>query len=294
MPDRPVAKYDIAVAYRIYPKMAKPAEGLPFSDDKYRLSELCLHSFRRSLGDLRAKVWVLLDGCPEEYAELFQKYFVPEDLVLIRLPGVGNAQTFSRQMDILMNQQDADLVHFAEDDYVYRPDEFKLLVNFMRSHPDADFVSPYDHSEYYRMELLHKPSWIRSFQDRHWRSSATTCLTFLTSRATLRKTRWMFHTYVLGNWDWSVWLSLTKMNVFKPVDFWRWLARDRFPIKILIKTWFFGGAQILFGKRYRLWSPMPAIATHLDVNGLSAGTDWISLMKEEEQSIRCGTVSRER
>ncbi len=67
--------YDVAIAYRIYPKVAKPAAGLPFSDDKYRMAEVCLQSFRRSLGDLRVKIWVLLDGCPPSYADLFRSYF---------------------------------------------------------------------------------------------------------------------------------------------------------------------------------------------------------------------------
>src|SRR5438270_8704113 len=88
-------KYDVAIAYRIYPKVAKPALGLPFSDDKYRLAEVCLESFRRSLGNLQAKIWVLLDGCPPHYTDLFRKYFDPEDLTLIPLQGVGNYQTFN-------------------------------------------------------------------------------------------------------------------------------------------------------------------------------------------------------
>lgn len=286
--------YDIAVAYRIYPKVAKPAEGLPYSENKYLLSEICLRSFRRSLGNLRAKVWVLLDACPDEYVELFQKYFAPEDLVLLRLPGIGNGNTFLQQIEILLKQNDADMVYFAEDDYIYRPDEFKLMIDFMQAHKDVDFISPYDHPEYYESELLRKPSWIRCFRDRHWRTGAMTCLTFLTTRSTLRKSRWMLHTYGLRNWDWSIWLSLTKMNVFRPVDFCRWLVRDRFLVKVLIKTWAFGAFQILFGTRYKLWSPIPAIATHLDAARLSAGTDWIELMKEEELSIRRNLASTSR
>jgi hypothetical protein len=73
----PAGRYDVAVVYRIYPKVAKPALGLPFSDDKERLSEVCLQSFRRSLGTLRAKVWVLLDGCPPQYADMFRRVFAP-------------------------------------------------------------------------------------------------------------------------------------------------------------------------------------------------------------------------
>src|ERR1700693_2223373 len=104
--------YDIAVAYRIYPKVAKPALGLPFSDNKLRLSEICLRSFKQSLGSLRAKIWVLLDQCPDDYADLFLKYFSREDLSLIRLPGIGNQATFGKQIDIFLRQTNSDRLCF--------------------------------------------------------------------------------------------------------------------------------------------------------------------------------------
>ncbi len=134
--------YDISIAYRIYPKVAPAALGLPFSDDKLRLSEICLRSLKESLGSLRAKVWVLLDKCPEEYADLFLKYFPPDDVVLMPLAGAGNQATFGKQIDILLQQTDSEFVYFAEDDYVYLPDQFSGMLDFLRAYRDADFVSP--------------------------------------------------------------------------------------------------------------------------------------------------------
>jgi len=43
-------KHDLAVAYRIYPKVSRPALGLGFGEDKLSLSEACLKSFKDSLG----------------------------------------------------------------------------------------------------------------------------------------------------------------------------------------------------------------------------------------------------
>lgn len=275
-------KYDIAVAYRIYPKVAKPALGLPFSEDKFRLSEICLHSFRRSLGDSRVKTWALLDGCPPEYAELFQKYFAAEDLVLVPLPAVGNYKTFLKQIEILESQRDAELVYFAEDDYLYRAGEFKLMIGFLQAGHNVDFVSPHDHPDYYKLELHHRPNLIRLFGDRHWRTAASTCLTFLTTRNTLRKSRRIFRSYGLRNFDSSLWLSLTKQGPFRIGDFCRWAFSDRFFAKVLLKSWLFGTGQILFGKKYQLWTPVPAIATHLDAGGLAPGTDWVSLILTED------------
>ena len=277
----PTRKYDIAVVYRIYPKMSKPALGLPFSDDKERMAEVCLQSFRRSLGDLRAKVWVLLDGCPPGYADMFRRAFAAEDLVLEPLPGIGNQGTFNRQIEILLEQEDAELIYFAEDDYFYLPGQFKLMTDFIRENPDADFVSPYDHMDCYTMELHRRRTWLRVFQDRHWRTAASTCLTFLTTRSTLRKTQRIFHSYARRNFDCSLWLSLTKENVLRPVDSLRWSVRQPFLVKVVAKAWLYGAPQILFGKRHKLWSPVPGIATHLDFHAMSPGIDWPALMRAE-------------
>jgi hypothetical protein len=58
-------RFDLAVAYRVYPGISK--EPAVHADDKLRLAELCLRSFKEALGTLRVKVWALLDGCPPEY-----------------------------------------------------------------------------------------------------------------------------------------------------------------------------------------------------------------------------------
>ena len=143
--------YDLAVAYRIYPKIAKCALPLPFGADKYRLSKACLQSFRESLGPLRVKVWALLDNCPKQYEEHFFEYFHAPDLVILNLNGEGNQATFARQINILLNQTDADLVYFAEDDYLYLPGQFPPMVEFMVQNSDVDFVSPFDHRDYYTL-----------------------------------------------------------------------------------------------------------------------------------------------
>jgi hypothetical protein len=275
-------KYDVAVAYRIYPKMAKPAIGLPFCDNKERMAEICVQSFQQSLGTLRAKIWVLLDGCPPQYEDIFRKYFANEDLVLIRLPGVGNQATFERQIEILLGQEDAEIVYFAEDDYFYLPGKFRLMTEFLRSASDVDFISPFDHMDCYTLDLHHKRTWLRVFGNRHWRTAASTCLTFLTTKSTLRSTQRIFRSYSRWrNYDASLWLSLTKENVAHPVNFLRWAGKQSFLVKVIAKTWIFGWSQILFGKRYKLWSPVPGIATHLDFKALSPTIDWPELMQQQ-------------
>lgn len=277
--------WDLAVAYRIYPKVTKSALGLPFGEDKSQLSEICLRSFKKSLGNLRVKLWALLDGCPEEYAGLFRKYFEPQDLVLLPLPGVGNLATFGKQIDILVAQEGSDLVYFAEDDYFYLPNQFPRMVEFLRAHGDVDFISPYDHPDCYALEIHRHPKWVRVYAGHDWRTAASTCLTFLTRKETLRRKATIFRSYCRRNSDCSLWLSLTKKSLFNPARFLRFLFRDPGFAKIIAKAWLFGWPQILFGKQMKLWIPVPGIATHLVSGLLSPTIDWSTLIKEEAEDI---------
>jgi hypothetical protein len=272
--------YDIAVAYRIYPKVAEAALAFPSGDDKYRLSEICLKSFKESLAGLRAKIWVLLDGCPPNYADLFTKYFDRDDLVLLNLDGLGNQATFRKQMEILLEQWDANVVYFAEDDYVYLPGQFRCMIDFLAGHEDVDFISPYDHLDCYTLDLHRGPKWLKVYGGRHWRTASSTCLTFLTTQATLKKTQGVFRNYKRRSFDCSLWLSLTKQRVFNPFFFCTNLVRGRFFCKIILKSWLYCWQQILFGKRWMLWVPIPGIATHLDCAALSPNVDWLTLMQE--------------
>jgi hypothetical protein len=274
-------KYDVAVAYRIYPRVSEPALDLGFGDDKYCLSEACLKSFKESLGSLRVKMWAILDGCPPEYEDLFRKYFADSQLVILKLESVGNHRTFAKQIEVLLGQSDAELVYFAEDDYFYLADQFRDMTEFLKSDPEVHFVSPFDHLDCYRLALHRTPKWIKTYADRHWRTASSTCLTFLTRKETLSKYRAVFESYSRGNFDCSLWLSLTKQRVYNPVFLIRSFLAGAFEWKIIVKAWFYCWRQILRGKRLKLWVPIPAIATHLDTRSLSPSVDWRGRMAED-------------
>jgi hypothetical protein len=275
-----MSTFDLAIAYRICPKVADAASTLPFGDDKLRLSEACLRSLKDSLAGLRVKTWVLLDGCPPEYGKLFKKYFDEHDVVLFDLKGIGNERTFCKQIDILVEQRDAEVVYFAEDDYFYLPNQFTTMINFLLGHEDVDFVSPYDHLDCYMLELHRQPKWLRLHGGRHWRTASSTCLTFLTRRETLEKTQTVFRKYKRRSFDCSLWLSLTKHRVFNPLFFCRQVFREPFFCRIIIKSWLYCWRQILFGKRRALWVPIPGIATHLETHSLSPNIDWAAMMQQ--------------
>ena len=277
-----VRSYDLAVAYRIYPGVSRPAQTLPFGDDKLKQAEVCLRSLRNSLGSLRVKMWAILDGCSAEYRSLFERYFPVRDLTFISLDAAGNRATYTKQIEILLTQQDAEYVFFAEDDYFYLPDQFTLMLKFLRDRQDVDFVTPYDHPDCYHLDLHNEPKWVTVFGGHHWRTAASTCLTFLTRKSTLARYLTVFQTYGRRNDDCAMWLSLTKRRVLNPFAALRYFMRREFYGKSLLKAWLFCWRQILFGKSAKLWVPIPAIATHLSVGLLSPGSDWLTLMQRME------------
>jgi hypothetical protein len=271
---------DLAIAYRIYPGVSKvPAV---FADDKLKLSILCLESFKRALGHLRIKMWVLLDGCPPVYEDLFRVYFSKKELEIIHLDKIGNLPTFAMQIEILAEQTEADLVYFAEDDYFYLPEALVKMVAFARGNSDADFITPYDHPGNYDPSLGTEGHLIRPFGDRHWRTATATCLTFLAKREALIRTRHIFETYCNKNTDASLWLSLTqKESLLNPRLHWR--DSDKF--KHWLMAWFYGYGQILFGAQRKLWHAIPSVATHIESPCLAPVVDWHAEFNHAQEDV---------
>lgn len=277
--------YDLAVAYRIYPKVSKVPPV--FSDNKFKLSELCLGSFKKSLGSMKVKIWALLDNCPQEYEELFLKYFDKNDLEIIKLPGIGDRGTIKKQIHILSEQNVSEIVYFAEDDYFYLHNQFKAMVDFINLNKDVDFLSPYDNPDYYKLDLHNYSKEIKIFSNKHWRAVACTTNTFLTSREKLRKVKNVIGTFskgttfTKGNYDSSYWMSLTKYKVFNLFDLTKYLISGDHNFYRIAKAWYFCWRQILFGKRWKLWVPIPSIATHMESNSLAPNVDWVNLISQE-------------
>ena len=275
--------FDLVVAYRIYPGISKvPAF---YAHDKYKLSRMCLSSFRTSLGGLRTKVYAILDGCPPIYDELFKEVLQDCELEIIHTEKIGNLATFSLQIDLLTKQTDAEIVYFAEDDYFYLPNALEDMVAFMRANKDVDFVTPYDHPDSYFTSSRHERHQLRPYGDRYWRTASSTCLTFLTTRRTLVFTARMFRTYSAGNMDCPIWLALTQRSELANirVHFSSW-----FRTRTWLKSWRWGVQQILLNRRYLLWAPLPALGTHMESTCLAPLIDWESIFSAAEKIMQSG------
>lgn len=270
--------YDLAIVYRIYPLVSKVPPV--FSDDKYKLSRLCLESFKRGLNGVKFKLYVLIDNCPIKYKQLFEEVFSDGNLEIIELPQSGNAKTFQMQIDLLKKQNDSEYIYFAEDDYFYFPGAIKEMLVLLNERPDIDFVSPYDHMDSYTLTFHDYNSRIIFHGNRHWRDTSSTCLTFMTRKRVLIEAENIFSTYTFNNFDASIWISLTKKGIFKHSLSLKSI-KTRLIIKIIGKAWQFCWKQIIFGRKFKLFTPIPSISTHMDNQCLAPGFVWLDEFKDD-------------
>jgi hypothetical protein len=263
---------DLAIAYRIYPGISKTP--VVYGTDKLKMSEFALASFKRSLGSLRVRVYAILDSCPEPYERMFQNYFADSELSIIHCNKEGNAATFARQIDLMMTQTDAQYVYLAEDDYFYRDNAMMEAVTFMRKGNGIDFVTLYDHPDYYTLPFHHRSEQGLDVDGIHWTSRISTCLTFLTTAETLQKTAPIFKSFSRQNLDTSIWMALRRREAYNPIRALSIVLHDRSFVPVYAKAWLHSAVPLLFGKRYTLWAPTPSLATHLESTGIAPGVEW--------------------
>lgn len=275
--------YDLAVAYRVYPK---PSSNPPsvYAEDKFKLVELCLRSFKASLGGLRVKVWALLNNCPPEYETLFTRLWPAEDLVLVRYAGVSGGETLHEQQRILSEQTDAEIVYLAEDDYFFLPNQFPLAVDFLRQNPDADFATAYDSPDVHFTDLHQCIDETRSHGGKNWRSSVSTTHCFIAKRTAMIECRplfdRLFHAFPgRPSPDLAMWMALTKKRVFNLWKFFAWLPTHKYWTASIFLAWYYCWRQILFGRRFKVWTPNPSLATHMDGKLEAPGIDWAKEFK---------------
>lgn len=276
-------KYQLAVAYRIYPRVSR--DPAIFPSDKYKLARVCLKSFKESLGSLKVKIWAILDNCPREYEDLFKEFFDNDDLEILNLNCVGAIETFKWQMKILLEQKVSDVIYLAEDDYYYFPNQFEKMVKFLKENGDIDFVTPYDRLSDYLNNPNQKYK-IKLYANKHWRSTKMAFSTFLTTKETLNKTKEIFNLKEFKGYvkdlpsDAIFWECLTKSQVFKLFRIIRLILKNRGFYYLYGIAWRYGWKQILFGKKWDIWVPVPTIATHMQYNHLSPSIDWNSVFND--------------
>lgn len=259
--------HDLSIALRISPFLN--TRHIYFTS-KYELVETCFKSFMTALGDIDYELFAVLDGCPDCFEKMLIKNVEEPRLKIIRTNRIGNNATFILQIHILSNKASSDYVYFAEDDYFYI-EHLEHMLEFIRRNPLVDFVSPYDHPDYYFRKDLH-PYEIFSltYGNRIWKNVMSTTCTFLTRKGILKEASEFFKSYArIG--DYLMWYVLTrKIPLISFLKIITYHQRD-LPKEIFLLHYL---RKISNKRRYHLWVPEPTIATHMQKNCLSPNINW--------------------
>ena len=273
---------NLAIALRVYPGISRN----PFvhGNNKLDLVECSCRSLIGALKGIDYKLYLILDSCPGEYRELFLKIFPVDSIVIHEVDKMGNMGTFGLQIDLLLKQSFSDFVLFAEDDYLYAENAFAPILQVLNE-KKADFVTPYDHPDYYSLRLHQDAPKPYKIGDKQWHEVGSTCLTFFTRKDILQETHDLLRSYSRRNSDAAMWFAMTKQGVFNPLITIPVALSNKFFLRhyyLLIKH---GLKQILFGKRYKLLSPIPSLATHMESEYLAAEVDWMKIAKDNEPRV---------
>ncbi len=295
--------YTLTIAHRVCPEFSKTAIGFTTKLDLVRATT---DSISKAVGKIKGRIrfCVILDGCSSEYRRIFELFFPVggnTDLEIIQTSAVGNLKTYAKQLDVLLSANETEFVYFSEDDYLYTPDAFLAMIDFMRE-SEVDFVTPLDHPDLYHGAFTKfREKWeaqIRISAYGHWQSIRSTCLTFMTSPRVLNEAHSILERYSKGALDYPMWLGITKKDVLniKIIAYavCMYVLRKKIRNRALYTLWAWKslGRRILKTRRFGLWSPIPTLAVHLSNQSLPFSSQQFLFFASEEvqKQIREATV----
>ena len=279
-------KYDVAIAYRCYPKISKDPKY--WNDDKLKMIKYGLKSLVLCLGNLKAKFFIIADWIPNEWKDDICWILGEHDFSYIYTDFIWNIGTRNKQIDILSSQKDADIVYFAEDDYLYSLNwEFKEWFDLLKENK-ADFITLYDHPDYYTQNHHRIKHYYVLWNKRIRSSQASTCLTFMTTKKNLIETKNQLKLFKEWCRDHTMWQTITHYNIFRLLDierkfntFHNFLPEE---MSFLIVTWVRWRKFLITKRKYRLFSPFPSIATHLESPWIAPIVNRDTIKMEVEKS----------
>lgn len=214
--------------------------------------DLCLASFLRAMREAGAPVRTVFlnDGpLPESRTRLMAAAGE-----VVSGNGLGNGGSYRRAVDLARERAavDGDLVYLSEDDYLYLPRAFAELRAAASALPEADYLSLYDHPDRYRRTDDADGGRPRVFLggDRHWRSAESTCLSFAVRATVLAADAPLHH-------------RMARAEIPDDRGLWRrlqGLGRER--------------VRRAGRPRRLLVTPLPALATHMELEHLAPLVDW--------------------
>ena len=116
----------------------------------------------------------------------------------------------------------------------------------------------FDHPDCYNLKFHDFAKELQVYGNQHWRSAASTCHTFMTTKGALQRYQAVFGASKHQVQDASQWISITKHRIFNLRYLGRAIVNHDFISRIMVKAWLFCWKQILFGPSAKLWAPVPS------------------------------------
>ena len=156
---------------------------------------------------------------------------------------------------------------------------FSAMMGWLRTTGDS-FVTALDHPDRYAVDVEKFASKIAVSEQCHWREAWSTCLTFMTRPEVLRAERGVLRFFSRFRDEGTQWELLTKRHAFSVrlifLCLWHMLTRKPLGDEMYALTaWKHNPLQLIFRRRYRLWSPIPTLAVHLAKTSLPPHADRI-------------------
>jgi hypothetical protein len=207
----------------------------------YINNENCLKNFCNVFFNNIWDIQVIADNISEQTQNMICKYIDKSQITYVSI-GHG-AGTFNLALDEALKGNDDEIVYFVENDYLHKPEAYKILIEGFSL--GYDYVSLYDHPDKYInganpfVEDGGEVTRLMLTDSCHWKLTNSTTMTFAAKVKTLKQDEVILREFTSGT---------------HPNDFPMFLA--------------------LREKQKGLITPVPGYSTHGETAWLSPLTDW--------------------
>jgi hypothetical protein len=211
--------------------------------------ESCFLNLISTLSDkdlpLKVDLTVMFDGDDVSFNDDFLSHFMkahgeksPVKIKIIQFTGGSDAKSFHHTIDYILDQKYSvdDWIYFLENDYLHNENWVNKLSNIINHAQNLEYISLYDHFDKYLYEQYDNlQSKFFFYGNHHWRSTPSTCASFLVSSKVLNEDAQIIKS---SGGDHEFFTALAQINSRKIV------------------------------------SPIPGLSTHCMKDFLSPGIDW--------------------
>ena len=196
------------------------------------------HASNNNLGRSRPE-WFSYEKCFQNLLKTIEKYEnisltlaldgnIEDDFIKIyqdkfTLFQTNNQSSIQSWRDLLMyvkgqNMKPNDLIYWVENDYLHLDSWVNKVIELFQTYKGLDYVSLYDHNDKYFLHMYEDlVSKIITTNSHHWRTTPSTCGTYLVTRETFDKDYDVMSTFE-GDHNTFLWLNENRGRfVFTPI-----------------------------------------------------------------------------